>query len=628
MVENDSQKQPDADVKQDCTIKENNSQSNEAERSVEQLMFNMLSAQCSITGAEMGVVLQPFSDGKIVVRAAFPRLEMQQSPPIWLRYAVQLSYEAVSTQRPIIKPVRQPDDLYGQPMREYLLMAPFSLTKEIQGLAVFLLTNTDNKLREMSSNRLQDSFKLLSMSQVLPEQQTARAAIGKLAKAMEILSAVNREGKFKGAIMALCNAVAAQFNCERANAGFIKGTYVVLKAMNHTENFERKMQIIKDIESAMEECADQDAEILYPVPKDSTYVVRATELLSNRYGPENVLSLPLRKAEKVRAVLTLERPLDKPFNQEENETIRLVCELCSPRLIDLYENDNWLPKPMVERSRELLSQFIAPQHSGVKFTVILIFLFLLIITFGKGMHKTESPFVLEATYQQVVPAPFDGYIKSVEVDVGDVVEAGKTNLGSLDTAELRLQLAQAKADKISYLTQTSAAMRDGETAKSQIAQANADKAEAQVKLLDYLVAQANLTSPISGTVVRGDLKRQIGAPVKTGDILFEVTPLESLRAELMVPEDQVSDIKVGQKGYLSTFSYPAKRIEFEVERINPIAEVKNQRNIFKIRVRLLNSYPWIRPGMEGVAQVHVGKKPYIWIWTHKVVDWIRMKLWI
>ncbi len=628
MTKGNSQRSPGAGDEVKPIIGKSKVQPDEAGVSLEQILCSILSAQCCITGAKSGVILQLSADGNVRIWTACPELKTSEKPPGWLRYGMQFCNEVASAQTSLIKPVHQPDDLYGQPASEYLLMAPFSVPGKGQGLVILLLANTDSQPLETSSKRLNESFKLLALAEAMPAQQTTKTAIDKLAKAMQVLSVINHEDKFNGAIMAFCNAVAAQWNCERSSAGFIKGKYIKLKAMSHTENFIRKMQLVQDIESAMEECADQDTEILFPAPKDSTYVTRATELLSKRHGPLNVLSLPLRKTENVRAVLTLERPLDKPFDHEEIETIRLVCELCSPRLIELYENDYWLPTPVVEKGRQLCGEFLAPHHTTVKSAAIAIFVFLLIITFGKGTYKAEAPFVLEATYQQVVPAPFDGYIKTVEVDVGDMAEEGKTTLGSLDTAELRLQLAQARADKVAYLTQSAAAMRDGETAKAQIAQANADKADAQVKLLEHLVSQANLTSPITGTVVKGDLKRQIGAPVKTGDVLFEVTPLESLRAELMISEDQIFDIEVGQKGYLATFSYPAKRVEFEVERINPIAEVKEQRNVFKVRARLLKTYPWMRPGMEGVAKVHAGKRTYIWIWTHKVVDWIRMKLWI
>jgi biotin carboxyl carrier protein len=412
------------------------------------------------------------------------------------------------------------------------------------------------------------------------------------------------------------------------SVGFLKGRYVQLKAMSHTEHFSRKMEAVQDIESAMEECLDQDVEILSPCPKESAYVSRATDKLAERHGPLAVLSLPLRRNEDVTAVLTLERPPEKAFSLDEIETIRLACELCTSRLVDLYENDKWIGAAIAARTRGFLAKLVGPKHTWAKVAAILCFGAILFLIFAKGQFRPDAPFVLEATYQQVVPAPFDGYIKSVQVEIGDPVTGGSSVLAGLDTAELRLSLAAAKAERVGYLKQASAAMRDGEIAQAQIAQADADKAQAQIELLEYQISQASLVSQISGVVVKGDLKRQIGAPVKTGDVLFEVCPLEALRAQLMVPEDEIYDIEFGQEGYLATASYPGQRIKFRVERINPIAEVVNQRNVFKVRVQLLQRYPWMRPGMEGVAKVSVGKRRYVWIWTRKIVNWIRMKLWL
>jgi hypothetical protein len=28
-----------------------------------------------------------------------------------------------------------------------------------------------------------------------------------------------------------------------------------------------------------------------------------------------------------------------------------------------------------------------------------------------------------------------------------------------------------------------------------------------------------------------------------------------------------------------------------------------------------------------VAKIHIGKRSYAWLWTHRLVDWLQMKLW-
>ena len=35
-----------------------------------------------------------------------------------------------------------------------------------------------------------------------------------------------------------------------------------------------------------------------------------------------------------------------------------------------------------------------------------------------------------------------------------------------------------------------------------------------------------------------------------------------------------------------------------------------------------------RPGMAGEARVNVEHRRLIWIWTHRVVDWLQLKLWM
>ncbi len=457
-----------------------------------------------------------------------------------------------------------------------------------------------------------------------------------LMQAMQVLSAVNRQRKFAGAAIAFCNEAAAQWQCERVSLGFLKGRYVQLAAVSHTEGFSRKMKIVQLIESAMEESLDQDIEVLAPAPQNSSYISRAAERLSKEYGCQAVLSLPLRRSPgdasrqngEVVAVATLERPVENIFSPAQIETLRLTCELCTARLCDLYENDRWLGAIVAARSRNFLGKLVGPQHAWMKLTAILCFCALIFLIFGKGQFRSEAPFVLEATIQQVIPAPFDGYIERIDVEIGKQVEAQKTALGRLDTAEVRLRLAEAKAEKAGYEKEASAAMRDGQTAKQQIAEAQARKVQAQIELLEYQISRAELISPISGVIVQGDLKRKIGAPVKTGEVLFEVCPLQSLRAQLLVPEEQIYDINEGQKGFLAAASYPSQRIPFIVERINPVAEVVNQRNVFKVRVQLLETQSWMRPGMEGVAKVSVGRRHYVWLWSRKIVNWVRMKLWV
>jgi len=592
-----------------------------------QFLKNLLAVTCFLGEVDEGAILCSKHEGSVDVIAVHPDVERKTTAPAWIVKTADLVRGVVPEEGHVVK-ITEPSSIDGEIVKNLVVMIPLGITGIDNAIAAFRVETDDVTVLEARSQRLQLAISMLRYSEARLSRLTGQSRLIRLRQAMEILSAVNQQDKFISASMTFCNEVASQWLCERVSIGFLEGRYVQLKAMSHTEDFSRKMKVVQYIESAMEECLDQDIEILSPASDDATYISRAADALSQKYGPQTVLSLPLRRKGEVIAVLTLERPADKAFSVDEIEIIRLTCELCTAGLKNLYEYNRWIGATIAIKTRNFFAGFLGPKHTLAKILIILSFMSILFMVFGKGQFRPEASFVLEATQQQVIPAPFDGYIKSVEVEIGENVEGNDSILATLDTAELRLQLAAVKAEKAGYHKQASAAMRDNETAQAQIAQANADKSQVQIDLLNHHIGKANLISPISGIVAKGDLKRQIGAPVKTGDVLFVVCPLESLRAQLMVPEDLIFDIEVGQEGKLATASYPGQSIRFVVERINPIAEVVNQRNVFKVRVHLLETYSWMRPGMEGVAKVSAGKRRYIWIWTRKIANWIRMKLWI
>jgi len=594
----------------------------------EQFLATLLAVQCQMAAADGGAILRSSDEHRAEVLAVYPVLAEGTPAPVWLAQAVEFLPEVMSAGATVIKPFHSPEDLYGQPARRHLIFVPLRRAQAISGLAVFVVETRDPRILGAMRERLELTVGILSLYEMRLLLQRRQIDLRRLRSAMETLAAVNEQERFAGLAMALCNEVATRWQCDRVSVGFLKGRYVHLLALSHTEKFSRRMKVIQDLEAAMEECLDQDVEILLPAAPDATYVGRAANELSKRHGPSAIIALPLRRAGKASAVLLLERPVDKPFTLEEAEALRLTADLVMARLANLEEHDKWFGARMAGAIRQGAAAAVGPKHTWVKVLVILGAVGLGIILFVDGDYRHEASFNLEPIEQQVIPAPFDGYIESVLVEPPDKVEGGKTVLATLETAELKLQLAAAKAERIMYLKQAAAAMRDAKTAEVQIAQAQADKAKAQIDLLEYQVKQAVILSPMSGFVVAGDLKKRIGAPVKTGDVMFEVAPLESLRAELAVSEDDIPDMQVGQKGELASASFPDERVKFVVERITPVAEVIEQRNVFKVRVRLEDRPSWGRPGMEGVAKIYIGRHSYAWIWTRPAINWVRMKLWI
>ena len=595
----------------------------------EEFLGELLKVQCRLGGASGGAILRGRPGGRAEVLAVFPPANGAE-PPAWLAEAADRAGAVLSEGVTAVRALHDAEDLYGQPARQQLVIIPLTgaAGASVRGLAAFVVSAADETAAAAARARLEQTPSLLGLYEICLTAQRRAADLQRLRNAMEVLAAVNEHARFAGAAMAFCNEVASRWQAHRVGLGFLAGRYVQLKAMSHTEKFTRKMKVVQDVEAAMEECIDQDVEIAHPPEPDSACVSRAAGELSQRHGPAAVLSLPLREAGEPFAVLTVETPAQCPPDLAQTESLRLACDLCAVRLRELHAHDRWFGAIAAGGVRKVLGAAVGPRHTWLKLAAVAAFAVVAVLVFARGDYRAEASFVLETTRQRVVAAPFDGFLQSASARVGDAVVAARTPLAELDATELRLQLAAAKAERLTYQKQAAAAMRDEKTAEAQIANAQADKVAAQVRLLEHRIGKARIVAPISGVVIAGELERHVGAPVKTGDTLFQIAPLGALRAELAVPEDQIAEVRPGQTGELATASYPDVRVPFVVEHINPVAEVVGQQNVFKVRVRLLKTESWMHPGMGGVAKVTIGRRRLVWLWTRKLVNWLRMKLWL
>ena len=474
----------------------------------------------------------------------------------------------------------------------------------------------------------------------LAAEKPAAVRRGGLAPALALLAAVNDHDRFVAAAMALCNELAAGFACERVSLGLLRGRYVQLAAMSHTEKFSRKMQMVQLIEAVMEECLDQDIEVLVPPPPSAEFACRSARELSERPAPRlAVLSLPLRRDGKVLGAVCIERAGDMPFAPAEVETLRLACDLCTARLLDLRRRDRWIGAKAASGVSAGLGVVVGPKHTWAKIAVALAIAAGAYMSVATGDYRIETPFSFQATRKQIVPSPLDGQVDSVEAKLGEPVKAGDV-LASLKTLPLQRKLDQSRAELFEHQKQADAARSDKKWAEAQMAAARARQLQEQISLLTEQIAQATLKARIDGTVIRGDLDRFVGSSVEKGQVLFEIAALDSLRAEILVPEDQVADLLAAMRdgevrATLAAESYPDRPIEAVIERVMPLAEKIDGEVVFRTRARLSaapeagpDSREWMMPGMEGTAHVSLGRRKLAWIWSRRLVNRLRLWMWM
>lgn len=162
-------------------------------------------------------------------------------------------------------------------------------------------------------------------------------------------------------------------------------------------------------------------------------------------------------------------------------------------------------------------------------------------------------------------------------------------------------LAEGARDEVAYL-------------EAQIRQARARLALAQAEL-----DRTEIRAPIGGLVISGDLSQRLVSPVQQGEVLFEIAPLDSYRLELFVDERDLPYVTAGMGGDLVLAGRPTAPRAFEIDRITPVSEAREEGTVFLAEARRTDPAPGdLRPGMEGSAKVEAGRALYALSWTRRL----------
>lgn len=450
----------------------------------------------------------------------------------------------------------------------------------------------------------------------------------RLRLALELLGSALEHERFHAAATAFATEAATLLSCDRVSVGFVRRGRIHVRALSHSAHFAKRANLVRALEGAMDECLEARGPILFPVRADDDDAAggRGHEELGRQYGAGALLSVPLVRGDRVCGVLTLERGDPRPFDAEEVALCEAVATLAGPLLELARRDDRWLVAKALDALRELARTVAGPRHTAAKLGLVAAVAAILFLVFAKGDFRVTAKTVLEARELRASTAPFDGFVAEGLARAGDLVQEGQS-LGRLDDRELRLERLKWSSQLEQAQTQYMQALAERDAAKSVILAAQADQARAQLALLEDQLSRTELRAPLAGVVVSGDLSQRIGAPVERGSVLFEVAPLDRWRLALQVDERDVDEVRTGQRGSLVLSAMPDEPVGFAVESVTPVATAGEGTNTFRVEAVLDATPPFLRPGMEGVAKIDVDRRRLAWIYSHEVVDWVRLALW-
>lgn len=444
--------------------------------------------------------------------------------------------------------------------------------------------------------------------------------------ALDMLSVVLEQNRFRGACRSLVTELAARFNCERVSIGFIKSGHADVAAISHSAQFGRHMNLVRLVGLAMDEALDQRALILHPPAADEPNVTRAHAELAQSCAAAAILTIPLFVNDRFAGAMTFERTAESGFDAGTVAVLDAIASTAGPILEEKRQNDRWLIVKAGELLWDQIAGLIGPAHAARKLAVAITLMLVAAGCFWNGLYRVAADAVVEGQIQRSIVAPFNGFVSEAQARAGDTVHTGQL-LARLDDRDLILERLKWVTERQRKVLEFEKAMGERNRTEQKISTTQIEQADSQIRLVDEQLSRARLTAPFDGLVITGDLTQSIGGSLQRGQEVFQIAPLDSYRVVLDVDETQIADIELNQTGQLVVSSLPAENFPLVVNKITPVSKAHDGRNTFKVEARLADTPAGLRPGMHGVAKIDIGQRRMVWIVMRSFLDWTRLTAW-
>jgi RND family efflux transporter MFP subunit len=470
-------------------------------------------------------------------------------------------------------------------------------------------------------------FQAMCDQQGQAQQQSGVAGGDKLGMVLELVSTAVEQERFQAAATGVVTELATRLKLERVSLGFIHGKHIKVKALSHSARFEGRQSLLRQIGAAMDEALDQESTIVYPAAsKTAMDVSRAHGELARQHGARAVCTVPLSMDHEIYGAITFERPGHEPLEPELVKLCEQAAALVGPILEVKRRDDRWLITKLLDSLSHHCGRLFGRGHLVFKTVALLLAGLVAFLSIATGEHRVAATAALEGTVERVAVAPEDGYVATASVRPGDLVKEGQ-ELATLDSKDLELERVKWTSQREQLTKEYREALAKFERAQVSILRARIEQSDAQIALLNEQLARTQILAPFDGVIVSGDLTRTLGSPVERGQVLYKIAPLNDYRVVLEVDERDFSDVVLGQTGFLALAAAPNERLEITVNKITPVSTAEEGSNFFNIEASLANPPQHLRPGMQGVGKIEVGERRLIWIWTHRIVDWLRLWIW-
>ena len=425
---------------------------------------------------------------------------------------------------------------------------------------------------------------------------------------------------------------------QRVSLGWVRRGKVKLAAISEQDYIDRRTNLSRALVAAMKEANEAGRPVYFPPPPDAdpseqldgdpAEMLPEHAALADLTDDHHVATCLMRAEDGTVAVVVFERQERQSFVAAERRLQSIACDQLGPSIALARQNARGVFARTRDAGIALVERLAGKGHVVTKIVAATLLTLVAIGIFGRWPLKISANARLAPAIRRIYSAPFDrAILRETMVLPGQIVKAGDPLL-RFEDEELQLALRETRSKLAATRKKMDVLFSEQRVAEYNIAKAESEQLAAQMELLDHRIRQALVTASFDGVVLSGDLRQDIGRPFQMGETLLEAAPLDELLLLSEVSQGDVVHVVVGQRGEFATKARPDTKLDFEVAKIRPMAEAREGVNVFVVESRVKNTDKWLRPGMEAASNVYAGKHNIAWVFTRKLVNWIRFKLFL
>lgn len=462
-------------------------------------------------------------------------------------------------------------------------------------------------------------------------EPAGRASRGSIVLTLQ--ARVLSQERFSDAASAVATELAQLLGCERVSVGFHGQGRLKVAAMSGPSDLRTRQNLVRAIAAAMDECLDQRAPVIHPLPRGSSAAVSVAHAeLAAVNGQLAICSVPITTRSRALGAIVFERR--GGFDARALEVAKDAALFVGP-ILELKHRLNApvggrLVEAVAPRGRRLGGLGSLGGLTTGRVVAAVAAAAALALLAWPTTYRVVAEARVEGAVQRVVAAPTDGFLQAVHVRPGDGVRSGQPLL-ALEDRELGLERDKWAAEVAQFDKQYREALSRDDAAQIVIARSKLEQSQAQHELALGQLERAQLKASIDGVVISGDLSQSIGMPVKRGQELMTLAPDRRFRVVAEVDEQDVAALRDGQRAQVMFAALAERPLPFVVTRVSPVASTLGGRNVFEVEGRVDDrdaaGHGALRHGARGVARIDVDQRRQGEIWWLRLRDWGRRLAW-